>query len=85
MLSRHRFCCYVCLLNALLLRECGLHILPTILFIILAYIDYFYRTMMDFESMNHGFESRKSHEFFIIIIIFFYVILFIYFFWSLLL
>ena len=42
MLSMHRICCYMCLLNALLLRECGLHILPTILFITLAYIDYFY-------------------------------------------
>ena len=38
----HRFCCYMCLPNALLLRGCGLHILPTILFITLAYIDYFY-------------------------------------------
>ena len=30
MLSRHRFRCYICLPNALLVRECGLHILPTI-------------------------------------------------------
>ena len=45
MLSRHRFCCYMCLPNALLLRACGcgLNILPTLLFITLAYIDYFYR------------------------------------------
>ena len=39
MLSRHRFCCYICLPNALLLCRCGLHILPTVLFITLAYID----------------------------------------------
>ena len=38
MLSGHRFCCYMCLPNALLLR--GLHILPTILFITLVYIDF---------------------------------------------
>ena len=45
MLSRHRFCCYMCLPNALLLHRCGcvLHILPTLLFTILEYIDYFYR------------------------------------------
>ena len=48
MLSRHRFCCYICLLNALLLRGCGfgLHSLPTLLFITLAYIDYFYRLIV---------------------------------------
>ena len=40
--SRHIFCCYMCLRNALLLRECGLHILATILIITLAYIDYVY-------------------------------------------
>ena len=32
----------MCLRNALLLRECGLHILATILIITLAYIDYVY-------------------------------------------
>ena len=44
MLSRHRICCYMCLPNALLLRGCGCgrHILPTLLFIILAYMNYFY-------------------------------------------
>ena len=42
MLSRHRFCCYMCVpINALLLHGCGLHILPTLLFITLEYIDYF--------------------------------------------
>ena len=41
-LSRRRFRCYMCLTNALLLRECGLHILPTILLITLAYTDYLY-------------------------------------------
>ena len=45
MLSMHRFCNYVCLPKALLLRGCGcgLHILPTLLFITFAYINYFYR------------------------------------------
>ena len=42
MLSRNRFCCYIVFAQALLLPWCGLHILPTILFITLAYIDYFY-------------------------------------------
>ena len=36
------FAATLCLPNALLLRWCGLHILPTTLFIILAYIGYFY-------------------------------------------
>ena len=36
------FAATLCLPNALLLRWCGLHILPTILFTSLAYIDYFY-------------------------------------------
>ena len=53
MLSRNRFCCYMCLPNALLLRWCGLHILPTLLFITLAYFDYF---SADFEPKYHGFE-----------------------------
>ena len=83
MLSRHRFCCYMCLPNALLLRECGLHILPTILVITLAYINYFYLKncidfhsvvdiLLDFESMYPGFESRESHEFFIFYYFFLY-------------
>ena len=41
----HRCCCYMCLPNALLLRRCGLHILRTVLFITLAYIDYFCRSI----------------------------------------
>ena len=82
MLSRHRFCCYMCLPNALLLRECGLHILTTILIITLAYINYFYLKcicfhsvvdiLLDFESMYPGFESRESHEFFYFLFIFFF-------------
>ena len=84
MLSRFRFCCYMP--NALLLRECGLHILPTVLFTILAYINYFVSEnciglhsvvdiLVDFEHMYPGFESRESHEFFFITFLysFFYV------------
>ena len=73
MLSRHKFCCYMCLPNALLLHECGLHILPTIIFITLEYIDYFL-------SENLGFESRGSHDFFIII--FFYIYFFGHYYYS---
>ena len=80
MLSRHRFCCYMCLPNALLLCECGLHILPTILFITLAYIDFFLSEncighhsvvdmLVDFEPMYPGFESRESHDFFYVFVI----------------
>ena len=85
MLSMHKFCCYMCLPNALLLRRCGLHILPTILFITLAYIDYFYRKLhglrsvvdilVEFEPMYTGFESRESHNFFLLF--FFFVIIII--------
>ena len=71
MLSRHRCCCYMCLPDALLLRWCGLHILSTVLFITLAYIDFLsvnstglnsvVVTLVDFEPIYPGFESRKSH------------------------
>ena len=58
-LSRHRFCCYMCLPNALLLRECGLHILPTLLFITLVYIIFILGdTSVDFDPIYPGFESR---------------------------
>ena len=89
MLSRHRFCCYMCLPNALLLRECRLHILPTILLTTSEYIDYFLwkyciclhsvvEIFVDFEPMYPGFESRESMNF--IIIIFFYVFFLCFFF-----
>ena len=84
MLSRHRFCCYMCLPNALLLIESGLHILPNILIITLVYVNYFYLKncigfhiavdiLLDFESMYPGFESRASHEF--LSIYYFFVII----------
>ena len=88
MLSRHRFCCYMCLPNALLLRGCGLHILPTLVFITLACIDYFNRvtplevdTSVDFEP-THIFFLCFFYSFiyfmFFFIYFIFYVFIFIF-------
>ena len=88
MLSKHRFCCYMCLPNALLLR--GLRILPTILYIdYLVYIDYFYLVciglhsvvdiLVDFEPMYPGFESRELHEIFFIVFFLFFFLCFFFF------
>ena len=75
--KKDRFCCYMCLPNAFLLRgcRCGLYILPTLLFITLVYIEYFYQrrrdTAVDFEPMCPGFKSR--YFFFYLFFYLFYV------------
>ena len=76
----------MCLPNALLLHECGLHIFTH-------YLNYGFSIywlflsenciglqsvvdiLVDFESMYPGFESRESHEFFIIIFFYVFVII----------